>query len=283
MSEKFESSLLDSGELMKKGCIAIVSNIGRTVAIITVIVAALVVFTDIGFSDFGTERFTSTLFIMLIASYIVYFSLEDAGEKLGEETEEYKRSEKRYTTLVKSISGESIPSLRKFCAEYSAEELKYRRENMLYSYGYTYKEYEDFHRGIIPDDILPRTRRAYLRADLMKAVTLTPKTLLSQERSSRKSELSNPETSKLLRMVISLIPSTVCMTVTVSLMLTAKENMGPAEIIDGLLKLSTLPIIGLRGYAAGYNYSKHTISMWNDTKSRLIEAFLKEEAEKQGK
>ena len=209
--------------------------------------------------------------------YLMYFSLEDAGEKLGEDTEEYKASKARYDELVKKIPGESIPSLRKFCSDYSAEELRYRRENLLYSCGYTYKEYEDFHKGIIPDDIVPKTRRAYLRADLMKAVSLTPKTLLSPDRVRGKSELSNPESSKLLRMIISLIPSTICMTVTVSVMLTAKEDLGAAEIIGGILKLSTLPIIGLRGYAAGYNYTKRTLPVWNETKTRLLEAFLKDQ------
>ena len=66
MKDKFDLSLLDAGTLIKKGYGAVVANIGKVVATITVIVSALVLFTDISFSDFGKESFTSTLLVMLL-------------------------------------------------------------------------------------------------------------------------------------------------------------------------------------------------------------------------
>lgn len=280
MNERFDLSLLNSGELMKKSCKALVSNMGRVIAIITVVVATLVLFTDIGFADVSMDSFTAILAVMLISSYVMYFSLEDSGERLGEDTDEYKDTNKRYKERCSLILGEDIPALREFCREYSRAELKYRRENLLFSYGYAYREYEDFKKGIIPPDITPRHRRAYLRADLMKAVEISPKELLSPEKASRKSELWNPENSKILKMIASLIPTSICMTVTVSLMFSAKENLSFGDIMDGIFKLSTLLIIGLRGYITGYNYKKNTVSLWNDTKTRLLGAFLKNNSEK---
>ena len=275
MSERFDISLLESGELMKKGCKTLVSNMGRIIAIITIVVAALVLFTDIGFANVGMEGFSATLSVMLMSSYVMYFSLENSGEKLGEDSEEYKSSKKRYTELTALVGGEKIPHLREFCRRYSRAELKYRRENLLFSYGYSYSEYERFKNGIIPSDITPRHRRAYLRADLMKAVEISPKELLSPEKMSRKSELENPENSKIIKMFLGLIPTSLCMTATVSIMFTAKENLSFGDVMDGIFKLAALLIIGFRGYLAGYNYKKNTVSLWNDTKSRLIGAFLK--------
>lgn len=275
MSERFDVSLLESGELMKKGCKTLISNMGRVIAIITIVVAALVLFTDIGFADVGMESFTATLSVMLISSYVMYFSLENSGERLGEDTEEYKASKNKYGELTLLIGGERIPHLREFCRKYSRAELKYRRENLLFSYGYSYSEYERFKKGIIPPDITPRHRRAYLRADLMKAVEISPKELLSPEKMSRRSELENPENSKILKMLLGLVPTSICMAATVSIMFTAKENLSFGDVMDGIFKLSTLLIIGFRGYAAGYNYKKNTVTLWNETKSRLLGAFIK--------
>ena len=77
-------------------------------------------------------------------------------------------------------------------------------------------------------------------------------------------------------MILKLIPTTVCMTVTVSVALTAKDNMSLAAVFDGIFKLASLPIIGLRGYASGYFYSRFSLPVWLDTKSRLLDAFIKQ-------
>ena len=272
MKDKFEISLLESGELLKRGAASLLNNIGRTVAVITLIVTSLVLFTDISFANFNTESFTSTMAVMLMASYLMYFSLEDSGEKLGEESEEYKKSKSNCDALVSSITGDKIYALRDFCKRYSEEEAEYRRTNLLLARGYSIEEYQRYKDGAISNK---KSLRTFKRVDRLKAKSLAPKDLLTSERTGTKSELYNPEASKLLRMILKLLPTTVCMIITVSVMLTTKENLSVATVIDGLFKLSTLLIIGFKGYASGYNYSKHTLPMWIDTKSRLLDAFLK--------
>ena len=76
MSDKFEISLLEAGSLMQRGMITLAANVGKVTAVITLVVSALVLFTDIGFADFGTESFISTLAVMLISSYLMYFSIQ---------------------------------------------------------------------------------------------------------------------------------------------------------------------------------------------------------------
>lgn len=272
MKDKFEVSLLESGELLKRGATVLLNNMGKTVAVITLVVAALVLFTDISFADFNAESFTSTMAIMLMASYLMYFSLEDSGERLGEESEEYKKSKSACDELIDRIGGEKIHALRRFCKEYSEEEASYRKMNLLMSNGYSIEEYQAYKSG---KTITKGARRVFRRTDKLKAKALTPKDLLSKERSSTKSELHNPESSKLIRTLIKLLPTTVCTTVTVSVMLTTKDNLSVATVIDGLFKLSALLIIGFKGYASGYNYAKYTLPIWLDTKTRLLDAFLK--------
>ena len=274
MKTGFENSLLDSGQIMKRGYSMLAQNVGKTIALITGIVATLVTFTEIGFCDFGAESFTSTVILMLIASYIIYFSLEDAGEKLGKETEEYQKCEEQYKKERNKLYDTDIGRLRDFCYRYAGEELIYRRKNTLLSYGFSYSDYERFLAG---EEFKGRARRVFRRVKRMKPIPLTPRQLLTKERSPSKSELINPEYGKPVRLFLKLIPSTVCMLFTVSVMLSARDGMTPEFILESILKLSTLPIIGLRGYSQGYFYAKSELTLWVQTKTRMIGAFIKQE------
>ena len=64
------------------------------------------------------------------------------------------------------------------------------------------------------------------------------------------------------------------MVFTVSVMLTTKDGMTVSSVIEGLLKLSALPIIGFRGMLDGYKFAKEEKSAWLETKARLLESFL---------
>ena len=109
---------------------------------------------------------------------------------------------------------------------------------------------------------------------------LTPTLLLGSERSSTRSELESPEKRKFPMLVLKLIPSTLCMLVTLSVILTAKEEMTSADILNGILKLSALPLIGFRGYASGYSYAKHSLTDWLKTKTDILESFINKKEEK---
>ena len=271
MKNDFEISLLESGNLIKRGCGILISNIGKTVAAITLVITALVLFTDIGFASFTGESFSSTMAVMLLASYLMYFSMEDAGERLGEESEEYKEAYDACRQNSEKITGRDIQALREFCKSYAKEELEYRRANLLLHYGYTENDYQNYKKS---GTCSKNSRKIFKKAERLKAFDLTPKMLLTKEKSREKNELRNPESFKLPSMIMKLIPTTVCMTVTVSVMLTAKENFGAADVIDALFKLSALPVVGFRGYAEGYNFTKRALTSWIKTKSRLLEAFI---------
>ncbi len=276
MKSSFEVSLLESGEIFKKGYLALAGNAGRAVALITLVISALVLFTEISFCEFGSKSFTSTVCVMLLASYLMYFSMEDAGEKLGEDSEEYKSSRQNYTELTTRISGDDIFALREFCKSYSEEERAYRRASYLMRHGLSEEDCKRYKSG---DMYSKRAKRVLKRAERIKAVSLSPAMLLSHERRHSKSELSNPEHTKLLHMLLKLVPTTLCMLLTVSVVLSAKESLNAAAVIDGLFKLSSLPVIGFRGYASGYSYTRHTLPSWLETKTRLLDAFLAKKGE----
>ncbi len=270
MKSKLEIGLIEGENLIKKSSMMLINNIGKTIAIITVCVSILVTFTDITFADFKTESFATSLLMLLLASYLMYFSLEDAGERLGEESEEYKNALSLYEEERKRVRGEDIDTLRDFCLSCSKEELIYRRKNFIASYALSYS---DFERYLAGEKTCKENKRIFKRAQKLRAIPLSPRLLLTREKENRKSELQNPEKNKLLRLILKLIPTTLCMTVTVSVILTAKSGLGMAAIIEGVLKLSTLPIVGFKGYAGGYSYIRKSYIPWIETKRRLLEAY----------
>ncbi len=271
----FDRELLEISSGIKLGYNFFINNAGKAIALITLSVAAVLIFADIGLADPSSAAFTTTLFAMLTASYIIYFSLEDSGERLGERSEEYTEALMKYKRVKSEIGSHNISSLRSFCTRYAREELEFRRESFITEAGYTPEEYAAYKRG---EAVRLRERRIFRRAERMSAVRLTPAVLLSGGSLSIASELENPEKKKLLHSFLNLLPSTVCMIFTVSLVLTARGDLTPSVIIDGLIKLSALPIIGFRGYTAGYSFVKDKKSLWVETKTRLLEAFLKENA-----
>ena len=274
MKDGLELGIIGSDALLKKGCSFLISNIGKTVALITLFVTVLVSFTEISFSDFQNESFTSTLIMMLIASYVMYFSLEDAGENLGRKSDAYKESSAKYESLKEQVSGADIGKLREFCLEYRERDLEYRRSNLLFSLGYTKEEYDAYLKG---KETQKKAKRDLSRVRKLKCAELDSTVLLSADRRI-KSELKSPERDRLMLSLIKLIPSTICMIFTVSVIISVKENMTVSGIIEILLKLSTLPVIGLKGYAAGYEFATESQCDWINVKSRILSAFIKSQA-----
>lgn len=250
---------------------ALMSNLGKLVAAICAAIAVLVTFTDITFGGLGTREMTTVLAMLLTSAYVIYFSLEESGERRGEETEEFRSASSRHRELCSRITPEMLPDLRSYITDYTLDEAASRRRTLLMRAGFTDEEYNAYRSGAM---LKWSARRVMRRADRVKAAQISPGDLLSQGKPENRGELYNPEPRARIKMLLNLIPTTVCMLVTVSVMLNLKDSLGPAEIFEGLMKLSTLPIIGVRGYVCGFIYAKDVRASWLETKSRLLTGFL---------
>lgn len=271
MKSKLEIGIIEGENLIRKSGMALVNNIGKTIAVITLVLSALVTFTDVSFADFGTESFVTSTLMLMLGAYLMYFSLEDAGERLGEESDEYKDALLSYENERQKIKGEDMEGLRDFCLNYSKDELEYRRRAYITSHALSQNGYLKYKNG---EPVTKNDAKIFRRADRIRAVSLSPKTLLAKEKECTKSELTSPEKYKLFVLILKLIPTTLCMCLTVSVMLKTKEGLDAAAVIEGVLKLSTLPIVGFRGYVNGYSYVKKRYLPWIETKKRLLEAFV---------
>ena len=267
----FEDSILDSSAAIRRAAKSIADNMGKLIAFIAASVTVAVTFTDVTFLGVFTEQFTSSFLLLITSAYIIYFSLEDAGERWGEETEEYKEAKERYLFAKGKIRGEDVGELREFLSEYSKEEFEERKRCMMLMLGVSTDDIKAYTEGRIKDK---RTIRGIKKILSLAPIRLSPKTILSVARANGKSELENPERGKIPMLFLKLIPSTICMCVTMSVMLTAKDGLTASDILSGIIKLSALPMIGFRGYSEGYTFSKHMSSLWLETKDNILETFL---------
>ena len=267
---RLDVTLLTGNESFRGKLVSLVNNMGKAVAAIAAIVAALITFTDITLSELTLATFVPSLIAMLICSYVIYFSMEDAGEDLGKSSEEYRSALKKYSEERGKIGGNDIEPMRCFCNEYAKEELAFRKESLMLTYGISAAEMSDFLEG---KELPRKKRRLCRRICSLKPATLTPQLLLSRKRWHKRSELSNPEKSKVPMLLLKILPSTICMILTVSVMLNVKEDMTASDVINGILKLSALPVIGFKGYSAGYGYTKNSLSLWIETKANILEKF----------
>ncbi len=270
--DSIEDSIAEYTSFTERGYAAIIANSGKIIAAITAAIAALVTFADISFLNVSSESFTSSLIVMLISSYLIYFSLEDAGERLGKESKEYINAQHKYDTARAKIEPEDIAALREYSVNYAAAELEYRIKSYLCKNGYSYTEFSAFSEHGCRDK---RAKRVFTRVSKMKSKSLSITELLSASRSTR-GELVRPGGEKAFAAISKLLPSTLCMIFTASVILTTKSDLTASVIIESLLKLSALPVIGFRAYVSGFNYTRERESAWLETKSRILEGFIRE-------
>lgn len=271
MKSSFEDSLIESSRIIKAGGTALLENLGKFIATITALVATLVIFTELSFSGIGAERLTFTLLTLLGASYIIYFSLLDVGERAAKSSDEYKGVVLEFEKRRDKIGGEDIAELREFCIAYSREELEYRRRSLLLSEGLTWEGYLAYKNG---DRQKHAERRIYRRIMRMRAVRLSPKLLLGKEGGGRESELYSPERDKLFGFILRLLPTTLCLIFTVSVALNVKDELTLKSVLEGILKLSTLPVAAFKGFTGGYTYASESLVAWHRTRTRLLDAFF---------
>ena len=141
---RLDEALLSGSESFKGKLVSLVNNMGKAVAAIAAMVAALITFTDITLSELSLTTFVPSLIAMLICSYVIYFSMEDAGEDLGKSSEEYIAACKKYKNEREQIGGMDIEPMRSFCNTYAKEELVFRKEGMMLTYGISKEEITAF-------------------------------------------------------------------------------------------------------------------------------------------
>ena len=270
-------------DLFDKGIVALretratlIGSIGKLVTLLTLTAVAIVIFTEVSFVRMGTEAFTCELIALLCGAGVSYFAMENQGERLGLESEDSIAALRSLSQSIERIHGTDIEPFSVFCTRYAEEEARRRRTRYLIQNGLSEEALLAYQRG---EPYNKKAVRVLRTAERIHPFVLTPASLLSTGVGTVGEELSNPEAKKRGYLLLRLLPSVLCMTLTVSIAIHIKGELSPALIASGILKLITLIGICTKGYLQGYVYARERLIPWIRTKTRLIEAYLSTKVE----
>lgn len=271
----FDSALLEGGRLLDTGKRNLLANMGRAVAFLTLCAAAVITFTDVIFSDPRAAQTGCQIFLYLLGATVMFLAMEREGEARGEEEDGFREAKRTLDIWRGRITGQMLGHLHTFCEEYAAAENAHRIRLALLRGA---RREEDYRAWLGGAKVPFADRCFFRRIRRLKPYPLTAATLLSCGRSQKHRELSDPAVSHGWHLVGKLLPSLICMAVTVSVAVRLKDGMTAQVIAEGILRLSALLSVGIKGYLQGYAYVRDSLTGWLTTKAKLLEAFLGEKA-----
>lgn len=271
--KSFEDTLLAGGELAGRGKRALIEHIGKVIAALALLMAAIFTFTDIGFAEIFSEEFTLRALLFAMCATVIYFSLEGEGESLALLGERGTKVGDALSGALDAVGADRIGAFAAFLGRYAEDELIYRRKRRLLAFGKSYEDYLAFLDG---KKVSFFERLRFLRVRAIRPLSLSAEGMLAGGASEKSERVKNPAASRARRLFGGLVPSLFSLFFTVSVAVSMKE-MGPAEIAEGIFQLAALVGVGLRGYLVGYRYVTEVKLPWLSMKERLIRAFLASE------
>ena len=261
-----ETERLFTGALnsFAKGRQRIFSRIGLWISALALLVAVVITFTDVSILSLSAESLTLKMAVYAAVTAIMFYALEEEGERTGRTENAYKESEKAFLAAKTAVTPAYYGALEGFCESYIEEELSKRRSVLLLSHGIT---------GC--DASLPAPLERKIKA--LKPLRISAATLLDPSAYPRHSPLESPERRRKCRLAARLLPSLFCSVFGIGIAVGVRGTMTPSAIIEGLFKISALLIVALRGYAVGYLFIGDAEIPFLQAKARLLEQFLYEQ------
>lgn len=260
VSGKLKSTLLD--------------HIGRATAFFAIVICAIFTFTEIAFVDISFEKFTVEGIVILVMAMVMYLSLESEGEAYAKGQNGYLEAKGCADALAVKVRGDALPDLRKYLLHVYEDEVRAREDRLLLMYGLTRAELEKYRQG----ERFGKKKSHQLRC-VAKTTSraLTPSELLFFEGVGGEEITSAPRKRGRFLGIVRILPSVLCTLLTVGVMIDLKDGFSLRLILEGILKLSALLSMGLRGYLAGVHYVGDVLTPYHKVREKLLDAFLQKE------
>lgn len=256
-----------TAERARKG---LLHHVGKIIALLCLVIAATLTFADVTLmSAFGAQTL-STLAIMSVGAVLIYCSMQSEGESAGRECERYLSLQEEGRRLSGQVRGRMHDTLCKFLEHYLLADAEQRRRRYLSAYGISEATYGAYLAGEKPSKV---HRRPLRRAKRIRPRDLPVGVLLASE-TQDDDALYCPTYKRGIRTLLRLLPSLLGMLITVSVMIEWKDGLTGEAIVEGVIKLSALLTVGLRGYADGYRYVSESLCAHLATKNRILDTFL---------
>ena len=119
MEHESEHLLSTSLASLSKGRQKLAAHIGLWVAFLSLLVAALVTFTDVSLLSLSAQTLSLTVAVYAAVTVVMYLSLEEEGERVARAETAYKEAEKALSETVARVTPELYGELEAFCRRYT--------------------------------------------------------------------------------------------------------------------------------------------------------------------
>ncbi len=265
MESKNERLLAGSLAAFSKGKERLFAHIGFWIAVLALLIAALATFTDLSLLSLSAEAMTLKLGIYAVATAVIFLSLAEEGECAGRAESAFTEAQRELKEAVAAVTPHHYGALEDFCRAYTAEELSRRRALLLLTYG-------------ARDEaaLRPAQLRRYRR---LRPLPVRAAMLLGKGADAEGTPLWQPARQRRRRLFARLAPSLLCTAFGIGVAVSVRDSLTTSAVLEGILKLSALLIIGLRGYTQGYLFVSEAEIPFLRAKTRLLAQFLCEHGE----
>lgn len=254
---KSENAVLLMDDTRKKIAKTVTEHAGVFCSTLILLVAAVVLTTNVSLSSFAELReLTKTFIILMFLNYMMFFSCADNGTTTGLKSDTYKTACIDYDELKKQLMAFPRNMLTQFCRHYVEEEQKAVRASILIEAGLTLEDMEKC-KGksskAIKEEFSSIQRKAIKRALKIKALKLNPDMICKRGRAETRRHPfgTNPRHSKLIKYSINIVRITITSILTCAIVLETLVDFTWAAVAEVLIKLLPVVLNGFNGYKLG--------------------------------
>lgn len=296
---------------------SVISTVPLFIATIIVMLTVALIWTDIRIKDLLTVHFAADLLAFLLLFYMMFFTLQDFGNRGGRLDKEYAKVHERYLAEREKVrsSGAEL-DLPDFCDFYATKELRDIRRRILLNANIRIEEWEQewavlddyamlallprgkFMRKIRSADVSKeiysklidlrkmstRKKTAIVRACLVKPLDISPDLIMLDDgdKASRSpiAEKSIKE-KQMQKDAFALARITAMMFLSISIAGEIIVDFSYATLVFGVIKLASLIVTGYQGYLIGYTiYTGYGVRRHND-QINLLSIFWRWKADRE--
>ena len=243
---------------IKKAAKSIAANSSLIVAVLAIIVAAMVFFTDLNGGFEITASFSTSLVVLFCCCVVEYYSTKLMGTKEGKREECYSNVIKRHKEIsLECQTKVGIRALMSFCTDYAEQDLVRRRTTLLKQIDMSYDTYAEKYIGLkkkeLPAELPEHVRRCVAHANRLKPMYISQDNLIFAVDDEKQAQLMLSTTRReRIKDLTFLIPTLVSTFFAASMVIEVIQDLSFATVTACMIKVFCIILNAVKGYQNGY-------------------------------
>ena len=222
---------------------------------------------------------TAEAAVYVVSAAALFLLCKESGTQEGRRTEAYKTAMAAYKTVREAVTCR-VRELTEWCIEYTKEEQRNRREEILAPNDIRYEEYEQTYKGLSARELkklplLPWQRRAIVQANRVRPYRVTARKLLTGHSvHASHAHAMHPRTEEAIETSAKLSKTAICALFLVNAAFAVAFETNIAVIVVKVLFRAIMLIYAcFSGYSTGYRIQSVTAVAYTNEQTELLTLF----------